>query len=488
MADLDWADMPKHIAIKNDWKTNEILIEGSLNCGKTTLGLDKEIDALLKWPGIPILLFRWSEDAVETKLRPAFQELLRIRGLTAHWDAKPKRFVFPNGSMAYLFGLKSVSIIEQYNKIRGLGVSRIFGDQIEEMAPQVAGELRGRLRPDLTATLSGRRFPFQLTFVANPEDYDFWLSKEFPEDNHVKGRRLYSLSVMDNKHLPRESVESLLRQYPPEHPKHLTMVLGRRGPNIIGVPVFEGLYDKALHHVPVEPLARMPFLESFEVGKHNPCWVMAQQTYTGGLHAIGGVRAQEMALEDFLPIVKELRAAWTWPGAKIRTCTSPMGDKEAAISVRYTAMALLREAGFRPTYWDTGNAADVRLALIESIAGYLRRRGPNGVESFAVNNDPAKWLSVSRDDVKEMAFMHIALEAGYVWDKHFVSVSNKEVRQPIEDDKFANAMHCLENIVLNFCAGQMSQQARDRRVSTGRQKARTSQEAGGAWGKAPWMV
>ncbi len=66
--------MDRHLAFKKDWKTSEYLLEGSLGCGKTTLGLDKEIDALLKYPGIPSLLFRWTEDAVSTKLKPAFEE------------------------------------------------------------------------------------------------------------------------------------------------------------------------------------------------------------------------------------------------------------------------------------------------------------------------------------------------------------------------------------------------------------------------------
>src|SRR5262245_16427393 len=105
MPTLSWAGMPIHQAIKSDWSTAEILIEGSLGCGKTTVGLDKEIDALLKWPGIPILLFRWSKDAVETKLKPAFEELLDIRGISAAWDNKQNCFVFDNGSTAFMFGL-----------------------------------------------------------------------------------------------------------------------------------------------------------------------------------------------------------------------------------------------------------------------------------------------------------------------------------------------------------------------------------------------
>lgn len=460
---LDWSDMPTHQAIRADWKSPEILIEGSLNCAKTTVMLDKEIDAGLKWPGIPSLGFRWSEDAVETKLKPAFEELLSIRGIVYEWDAKKKRFTFENGSIVYMFGLKAASLIEQYNKIRGLGVSRIFGDQVEEMAQQVAGELRGRLRPDLTATMNRTRFPFQLTFVSNPEDDDFWLSKEFPVDNHIKGRRLYSLSVFDNRHLPQESVDSLLRQYPPEHPKHQTMVLGRRGPNITGVPVYEALYKRDIHQRSVDIRPDATIFESFEFGKHNPAWVFAQQTYSGGLTLLGGIRGQEMVLEDFLPIVKRYRDLWFPKEAEAKTCTSPMGAKTSMLGAGFASMNILREAGYVVNYRDQGNSPDVRLALIELISGYLRRRTPSGDESLAISNDASRWLIASRDEAKESPFMHIAFEAGYTWDNHFVSVSNKEVRQPREEDKFANAMHAVENIVLNFCAGALSEAERDKR-------------------------
>jgi hypothetical protein len=82
--------------------------------------------------------------------------------------------------------------------------------------------------------------------------------------------------------------------------------------------------------------------------------------------------------------------------------------------------------------------------------------------------------------------VHHALEAGYVWDPHFVSVSNKEVRQPREDDKFANAMHAIENIVLNFIEGRESEMDKAIRERLDRQQlARTSPPQGGSMG---WMA
>ncbi len=484
MPELDWSDMPIHLAIKADRKTPEKLIEGSLGSAKTTIGLDTEIDALMDSPGIPTLLFRWSEDAVNTKLKPAFEEILFLRGIEKAWEPAQKRFIFANGSMAYFFGLKSVSEIEMFNKIRGLGVSRIFGDQVEEMRQEVAGELRGRLRPDLTATIMGKRFPFQLTFVANPNDSDFWLSKEFPEDNKVKGRKLYQLSIFDNKHLPQESKDSLLRQYPNEHPKNLTMVMGRRGPNITGVPVYDGLYNRHIHHVRAAGVRKgIPIIEAFEFGKHNPVWVFAQRMYGEGLTFLGGIRGTEMALEDFLPIVSNYRERWFPDRHEVLTCSSPPGS---AIGTKFTALNILRKAGFNAVCRDHGNSPEVQLGLIETISGLLRRRTATGSEAVIVNDEPGRWLVVDKDGVKMPPFLHIAFEAGYTWDRHFVSVANKELRQPHDEDKFANVMRAVENLVLNFCANQLTQEERD--ATRRRDRAYADDQPFADIGPAGWMA
>lgn len=466
MPELDWSDMPIHQAIKADWKTPEILIEGSLNCAKTTVWLDKEIDALLRWNGIKILLFRWLQDSVDTKLRPAFEELVDIRGLGKRfeWNSTLKRYECDNGSLAYMFGLKAVNMIEQYNKIRGLGASRVSGDQVEETPKQVGEELRGRLRPTLKESISGVFFPFQLTFVSNCEDEEFWLSKEFPLDNHIKGRKVYSLGLADNVRLPAESVESLWRTYPPEHPKHQTMVLGKRGPNITGDPVYEGLYRRDTHHRVVSYRPDATFYECFELGKHNPAWIFAQSIYAGGISFLGGVRGQEMMLEDFLRVVKEQRAKWLPFGADVKTCMSSMGSRTTMDVAGISWQETLRNAGFRNVqHRESSNSGDVVLALIEIISGLLRRRTPAGDEALAISNDQAHWLIASREGIRESPFLHIAFEAGYVWDKHYTSVANKELRQPREDDKFANIMHCVENLILNFFAGQPSDAERERK-------------------------
>jgi hypothetical protein len=203
--------------------------------------------------------------------------------------------------------------------------------------------------------------------------------------------------------------------------------------------------------------------------------------YAGGLTLLGGIRAQEMVLEDFLPIVKEYRKAWFPEGAKVMTCTSPMGEKTNMLGQRYTALDIVRQSIGPIVYRDNGNAHDVRLALIESLSGYLRRRTTTGDESIAVNDDLSHWLVASHEGIKESAFLHIALEAGYCWDKFFASGSNKEVTQPREDDTFAIVGHCVVNLRLNFCAGRQSQQEMERERAKMRERQTTQSTSPSDW-------
>lgn len=466
--ELDWTDMPIHQAIKADWTSPEILVEGSLNSAKSTLTLDKEIDALLKWPGIPILLWRWTQESLDTKLRPPFEQLLAVRGVSGFWDRDQHCYHFNNRSRVYAFGLKAASAIERMNKLRGLGVARILGDQVEEADRAVAEELRARLRPDLTATLSGVSYPFQLTFVANPSDHTFWLSREFPEDGHIKGRRLYRLSVFDNKYLPPSTIDTLLRTWPEGHPKHQTMVLGKRGLNIVGDAVYDGLYVRDVHSQPLVPSGET-LLEAYELGKHNPVWLVAERTYHGALHLLGGVLAQGLALEDFLRVVRRVRAEW-FPGARFKTTASPVGEKQTQTQARVTLLDILRQWGITPIWYDSANMPDVILTMIEELAGYLRRRTPSGrEESFALNSDPDHWLIATRDGTKPQPWMSFAFEGGYIWEKDMVSVAHKGIKRPHVDDHYANAMRCVENILLTFCVSRPSDAERATRQGQDRE-------------------
>lgn len=443
-----------HLEFLND-KTPEIQLAGALSSGKTTVALWKDLDYIRDYPGIHIFLCRYSDSDCKTKLKPAFEELCAMREEFPKWNSTELAYEFGNGSKVYCFGIRSVDALSRYAKLRGLGVSRITVDQAEELPSDIALEIRARLRQ--------RNFPHQLTFVPNPPNVDHWLAKQFPVDNSIKGRRLYEISLYDNSHnLPPETVQTLERAYPPEHAKHCTVVMGKRGVNVTGEPVYGEAFVRKLHVRPIAFDINAPLLEAIDFGKKHPCWVVAQQPYAGGLSFLGGILGQEMFLEDFLGIVKQYREQWfpNMPKNGVRTCCTMSTPLQ---SVRFTGMSILREMGFDPIWNEHGNSPDVVLAVIERLAGYMRRRSASREESLGVNINEMSWLRASREGIEPCPFVSQAFEAGYVWDTHMISVGSNEFQRPKSDAWFEHGMRCAEAIELNFGADRITQQERERR-------------------------
>lgn len=469
--------------------TAEIDIEGALMSGKTIACLWKELDAMRKYPGIPILLGRWVDDQAKTLLRTEFEKVAAIHGSTFKWHDKLNYYEMGNGSVAFVFGLKTISTDpeQRYGKIRGASFSRVYIDQAEQLPKDIAEELRARLRPDILARSKKISYPQQLTFSPNPTNFDHWLAKQFPETKIAKHRKYYSLSLFDNAHnLPPGKIEEMLATYPPEHPKHQTVILGKRGLTVTGDAIYDTTFDRATHVKAVTWDRDLQLLEDFELGKHNPVWVAAQRTRRGGLVLLGGLFGERLMLEDFLPAVRRYSAEWFVPVVgkplTVRTSVSPMGEHDSAGSDRYTLISLLREAKLRPTWRDNANAHDVQLGMIEYVGSMLRR------EELEINSDPSHWLSIAPDGTaKERPFMSFAFEGGYTWDPHDVSVSNKPMRHPYIDDEYSTAARCVENLVLNFVAGQPSIEDRAARTRKAAERART-QAPVNIGGKAPWMI
>src|SRR5262245_83866 len=299
----------QHLEILHD-TTQELDVEGALSSGKTVLCLWKELEMLRRYAGIWSLIARYVGDQVDTLLRPQFEQLAEIHNTTLQWNANESYYETLNGSRCYAFGLKTQSSKpeDRYARIRGLPVSRIYVDQAEALPADIALELRARLRPDIAARVRGKSFPRQLTFSPNPTNFDHWLAKQFPANNSIKNRKYYALSLYDNAHnLPPEMLESMEQTYPVEHPKHTTMVLGQRGMNVIGDPVYENLFERPRHVRPIVLEDGTPLLEAFQVGRHNPVWLVAQRRYSGAVTLLAGVLGQHLALEDFLAVVATKR-------------------------------------------------------------------------------------------------------------------------------------------------------------------------------------
>jgi hypothetical protein len=422
--------------------TPEISLEGALSSGKTTACLWKEFNAYHEMPGIHGWLGRYGDGETQTKVRPAFEDICQQAGSLPAWNAKELSYDFPNGSKAFCYGLKSPDALSRYSKMRGMGVSRIYNDQTEELPEDFSLELRLRLRQP--------GFPHQLIFSPNPPNVTHWLAQQFPTDNRIPNRKHYAISIYDNAHnLPAELMASALLAYPAEHAKHRSVILGLRGMNVTGEPVYKGAFQRNVHEVPLTYDPRLPLEMALDFGKHHPCVVFRQVSPLGQVRYLGGILGQNLYLDDFLDIVLHHRASWFPNPIQIRECCDPAGAADTSHGTA-GAVQTLRQKGIRAEFVGDSNSPAVRLAMVERMAAQMRKRAADRSEAFVVNSDPDRWLTTSAQSTAPDRFLADGFEAGYVWDEHMVSVGNKQVRRPKKDGWYEHGMNCCEYLELNF--------------------------------------
>ena len=455
--------------------TRMIDLEGAFRSGKTTAACWKVLTACLENPGMQWLICRYGDGDTQSKLKPAWRSAVSACGLTPIWDAAEHCDTFSNGSRVYIFGLKSSDQVTRYAKLRGMTLGGVYNDQTEELPHDVFLELIGRL--------SQPGYPHQIILTPNPPDENHWLASEFPEDNHIKGRKYYSVPIYANAHnIAAEAIEGLEAAYPPSHPKHRSAVLGKRGLNVIGKPVYGGdptkglepIFRRSLHVRPLTVNPQLPLYEALDFGKHHPCVLWGQYTPWGQLHVLGGLMGQNLFLEDFAPLVRQYRAQWFPSVPEVLSCCDPAGSHDNSQGVRNNGIRVLQEHGIHARYKENSNAPDVRLAMVERLGAYMRKRTPQG-EAFAVEDSPQRWLLVTPDQVKSWPFLSDGLEAGYVWDEHYVSVGSKQMRKPKKDGWYEHGQNCLEYLELNFGGAQPTQTQVERHAA--RAQAQTVRRA-----------
>jgi hypothetical protein len=422
--------------------TRELDIEGALRASKTTICLRKELKAAISQPGIHTLIGRWTDDATHGILKPAWRAMCHRAAETIRWNGEEQYDELGNGSRIYIRGLKTQDQTNRYAKFRGLTLARVYVDQAEEMPQDVYLELAARL--------SQPGFSHQITISPNAVEEDHWIAREFPEDNRNPFRKYIPLAVHDNAHnLSPEVIPALERLYPVEHPKHRTMVLGLRGMNVTGEPVYKGAFQRSVHEQLVAYDPRLELQMALDFGKHHPCVVFRQVSPLGQVRYLGGILGQSLYLDDFLDIVLNHRAQWFPNPISIRECCDPAGMVDTSHGT-HGAVKTLREKGLKPVTMDSSNSPAVRLATVERIAAQMRKRAADRSESLVVNSDPERWLRISADAVVPDRFLAAGFEAGYVWDVHMVSVNNKQVRKPKKDGWYEHGQNCAEYLEVNF--------------------------------------
>lgn len=435
---MEWRG--KQIDILTD-PTRELCVEGAIRAGKTTACLWKEFNAYVAHPGMFGLLARWTDSGVYGLLVPLWREICARAGVRLKWHADEEYDELPNGSRAYIRGLKTQDATMRYGKFRGLTLSRVFVDQAEEIPQDVYLELAGRL--------SQKGYPHQIVIAPQAVDENHWIAHEFPADNTKPERRHVPLSVYDNAHnLDPSVVPALLRIYPPEHPKHKTLILGQRGMNVTGVPVYRGAFYRPRHEVPVPFDPALPLLLGLDFGKHHPCIVARQDSPFGQRRYIGGVMGQDLYLGTFLDVALRYLGEWFPNPVSTRWCCDPAGASDTSHGTE-GAVKMLNARGIYPLYELNANSPAVRLAMVEQMAERMRKRDATGGEALAVHNGPT-WKRVSAQAAVDDRFLADGFEAGYVWDEHLVSVGNKQVRKPKKDGWFEHGMNVAEYLEVNF--------------------------------------
>lgn len=428
------------VALLNESREEDI--EGALRASKTTICLRKTLKAALRHPGIHILIARWTDDATHSILKPAWRAMCDRAGERLEWHAEEQYDALSNGSRVYIRGLKTQDATNRYSKFRGLTLARIYVDQAEEMPQDIYLELAARL--------SQPGYPQQITISPNAVDEDHWIAREFPADNSKPDRAYITLSVYDNAHnLAPQVIPALERLYPPEHPKHRTMVLGKRGMNVTGEPVYKGAFLRAAHEVDIAYDPRLPLEMGLDFGKHHPCVVFRQVSILGQTRYLGGILGQNLYLDDFLDIVLTRRAEWFPRPVSIKECCDPAGTVDTSHGT-FGAWKMLKDKGVKAVSQPDSNSPAVRLAVVERMAAQMRRRAADRSEALVVNADREKWLRVSADAVVPDRFLADGFEAGYVWDPHLISVANKQVRKPKKDGWYEHGQNCAEYLEVNF--------------------------------------
>src|SRR6266404_4064744 len=91
--------------------TENIYLEGARRSGKTWLICAKIIDSCRRNPGINWLACRYSNEETQTKIRPEFERICQLEGVSVEWDSDERAYLFPavggKVSKVFCYGLKT---------------------------------------------------------------------------------------------------------------------------------------------------------------------------------------------------------------------------------------------------------------------------------------------------------------------------------------------------------------------------------------------
>lgn len=413
-------------------------LEGAIRSGKTTAGVWKLINYAAEFPGIQLMLSRWTDDSLKAQLKPKFYEECP-KELLGRWhaDEQCQDFKPVDGKISrlYIRALKSSDEKSKYGKFAGLTLAVILVDQAEEVPEDVMLALTGRL--------SQPGYPQQLLLTPNPPGIDHWLSHPekgwFPEGRPMKPDYLYlCTSVYDNAHILGETfIRALEATYPQGHPMRRRYIEGRRGLSLAGDPVYKNVFKREFHVTEaIEPLRTMPLLESWDFGHAHPAVAWGQFRPDGSLQIYAELMGDNEYIDSFIPRVKFTRQQYFKEFTEIWTCCDPSGADAGTHGMRQNAVDILRDNEIFPRWVDGSNSPPQRDFAIQAAARLMLRLTKGG---------PA-FLVHPRCQILTDGF-----EAGYVYAERARQHSlYPNIRVPLKDGYYDHLQNTLEYMILNF--------------------------------------
>jgi hypothetical protein len=434
-------------------KTRLVDFEGAIRSGKSTPLVWKVINYAIEYPGIKMMLCRWTGDALDMQVKPKFYEECP-KEILGKWNAKEEYQEFTNGSILYLRSLKSSDDKARYSKFAGLTLAVIGLDQPEEIPSDVYDALKGRL--------SQPGFPQQMLLTPNPPSPNHWLVDEFPEDNHIAGHEYIITSVYDNRHIIGDDyIKELEAEYPEGHVLRRRFIEGRRGLSIEGQPVYGKVFNRDTH---VREILFNPdsiLYESWDFGQKHPAVSWHQLLQNGWWNVLGEYLGTRQFIDEAVPAVARLRTE-LFPGlTTLRVCCDPAGADKQGHGIRQTAVDVLN-AHLRANYGpDMGarfvpgsNQPAKREYCIQQISTHMGR---------LIQGRPAMILHPRCEITID------GCEAGYVYDDRvFTQAQLPNIRRPKKDGYYDHLQNTLEYFMLNY--GTTSAQSADLSKMTARER------------------
>lgn len=405
-----------------------------MRSGKTTVGIWKLIDYAVRYPGIKMLLARWTGDALAMQLKPKFYEECP-KELLGRWWGEEERQEFINGSQLYIRSLKSADDAARFAKFTGLTLGVIMIDQPEEVPEDIYHALKGRL--------SQPGFPQQMILTPNPPGPDHWICKEFPEDNSIPGHLYIRTELYDNRGIIGDDyIRELEREYPVGHAMRRRMIEGRRGLSIEGDGVYKVVFSRETHVREIEFFPDYPVYESWDFGHRHPAVSWHQLLPWGHWNILGEYMGTDQFIDEAVPMVASARQQ-LFPGLlSLFVCCDPAGAQGQG--ARHTCVEVLNQhlrehygANMGARYLTNSNRPEQRGWAIQQISGHMTR---------LIRGRPAVLIH------PRCTVLVDGFEAGYVYDDRATLIGSRlpNYRRPKKDGYYDHLQNTVEYFMLNY--------------------------------------